>query len=250
MASEREPVKLQTLFEHLSELRSVLFRCAIALITSFGICFYKADQIVAFLKAPLIKVLPEEQKSLYYFGLTEQFYSYMKVSLVAALAITFPVFLIQFWIFVAPALKPNEKKLVLPFSLASIACFCLGFFVAYQFALPYVFQFLLNFSQASNELPLLRLGDYLTLCLQLLIGTALLFEIPVLLALLGKLGIVNAAFLKHFRPQAYVGLSVLAAVITPTPDAFSMILALIPLFLLYEISVVAVGLVSKEKEIK
>jgi len=244
----QETEKLQSLFEHLSELRAVLFRCAVALVVSFIICFYQADKIVSFLKAPLLEVLPGNQKNLYYFGLTEQFYSYMKVSLAASLALTFPFLLIQFWIFVSPALKPKERNLVLPFSLASIFCFCLGFFVAYRFALPYVFKFLLTFSQASNELPLLRLGDYLTLALQLLIGTALLFEIPVLLTLLGKLGIINAAILKHFRPQAYVGLSILAAVITPTPDAFSMILALIPLFLLYEVSVLAVGFVSARRE--
>lgn len=246
MASEGE--KYQTVFEHLNELRSVLFRSAISLVIAFGICFSQADKIVHFLKVPLLKVLPEQQKNLYYFGLTEQFYSYMKVSLVGALALTFPVLLINFWFFVTPALKEKEKKMVLPFSLASIFCFCLGFFIAYRFALPYVFHFLIHFSQATDELPLLRLGDYLTLCLQLLVGTALLFEIPVLLALLGKLGIINAAILRHFRPQSYVGLAVLAAVITPTPDAFSMILALIPLFLLYEISVLAVSWLSVKKE--
>lgn len=247
MSEDRDTSKVQSLFEHLSELRSVLFRCVVALLISFGFCFYKAEEIIVFLKAPLLKVLPEGHKNLYYFGLTEQFYSYMKVSLITALALTFPFLLIQLWIFISPALKPSEKKLVFPFSLASITCFCLGFFVAYHFALSYVFQFLLSFSQSTDELPLLRLGDYLTLCLQLLLGTALLFELPVLLALLGRLGIINVAILKHFRPQAYVGLSVLAAVITPTPDAFSMVLALVPLFLLYEVSIIAVGLVSKKR---
>ncbi|NBX83507.1 twin-arginine translocase subunit TatC [bacterium] len=243
---QSEPVRLQSLVEHLGDLRAVLIRSAVAVVIAFFASFHYADRIIAFLKAPLLSALPEHSRKLYYMGLTEQLYCYMKVSLFAALAFSFPFLLTQLWIFIAPALKKNEKRLVVPFIVASISAFILGFFCAYRWGLPYVFQFLLSFSPTPDEVPLIRLSDYLTLVLQLLLGTALLFEIPVLLSLLGKLGIINAALLKHYRPQAYVGLAILAAVLTPTPDAFSMILALIPLFFLYELSVFCVQWVASE----
>lgn len=243
---ENEPERLQTLLEHLGELRSTLFRSVVALILAFFGCFHFAEQLVTFLKKPILEVLPENQKQLYYFGLTDQLYSYMKVSLVAAIALSSPFLLLQLWLFIAPALKKNEKKLVVPFIAASLGALLIGFYVAYTWMLPYLFKFLLTFSGSTTEIPLLNLGDYLTLTLQLLLGTALVFEIPVILSLLGRLGIINGYFLKRFRPQAYVGLTILAAVLTPTPDAFTMILALIPLFVLYEISVFAVTLLSSK----
>lgn len=243
---ENEPERLQTLLEHLGELRSTLFRSVVALIIAFFGCFHFAEQLVTFLKKPILEVLPENQKQLYYFGLTDQLYSYMKVSLVAAIALSSPFLLLQLWLFIAPALKKNEKKLVVPFIAASLGALLIGFSVAYNWMLPYLFKFLLTFSGSTTEIPMLNLGDYLTLTLQLLLGTALVFEIPVILSLLGRLGIINGYFLKRFRPQAYVGLTILAAVLTPTPDAFTMILALIPLFLLYEISVFAVTLLSSK----
>ncbi|MFM8270693.1 MAG: twin-arginine translocase subunit TatC [Pseudomonadota bacterium] len=241
-----EPERLQTLYEHLGDLRVSLFRSVIAIILTFFGCFHFAESIVIFLKKPILEVLPENQKQLYYFGLTEQLYSYIKVSLVAALLFSSPFLFLQIWLFVKPALKNHERKLALPFVLAAFLAFLLGFFVAYQWVLPYLFNFLLTFGASGSEMPMLGLADYLTLTLQILLGTALFFEIPVLLSLLGRLGIINGAILKQFRPQAYIGLAIVAAVVTPTPDAFTMILALVPLFVLYEISVFAVTVLSKK----
>lgn len=249
MNSRQEPSespRLQSVTEHLSDLRAVLIRSVIALTVAFFVSFHYADRLIIFLKSPLLAALPESSRKLYYMGLTEQFYAYMKVSLFSAIALSFPFLLIQLWVFISPALKQTERRLVVPFVVASIAAFGLGFFCAYRWVLPYVFQFLLNFSPSADEVPLIRLSDYLTLSLQMLLGTALLFELPVVLSLLGKLGIINGAFLKHYRPQAYVGLAVLAAVLTPTPDAFSMLLALVPLFVLFELSIVAVDWVSSQ----
>jgi len=240
----QEPERLQTLVEHLGDLRSSLFRSALAIIATFFGCFHFAEKIVSVLKKPILEALPENQKQLYYFGLTEQLYAYMKVSLVAALLVSSPFLFFQIWLFVEPALKKKEKKLALPFIVAAFLAFVFGFFVAYQWILPYLFKFLLTFSSSGSEMPMLGLGEYLTLTLQILLGTALVFEIPVLLSLLGRLGIINGAILKHFRPQAYIGLSIVAAIVTPTPDAFTMVLALVPLFLLYEVSVLAVSFLS------
>lgn len=243
---ENKSAPLQSFVEHLGDLRSVLVRSLVAITLGFFGCFQYADKILSFLKAPILEVLPKNHQQLYYFGLTEQFYTYMKVSLIASVFMMFPFLLLQLWNFISPALKPSEKKLCVPFLFASVGAFLLGFYCAYQWAIPYLFKFLIGFNQMGDEVPLIRLGDYVTLVLQLLLGTALVFETPIILAVLGKLGIITAPFLKHIRPQAYVGLTVLAAVLTPTPDAFTMVLALIPLVLLYELGVGLVGLLSSK----
>ena len=240
----------QTFLEHLGDLRGVLFRCLFALILGFLVCFHYVETLVSFLKEPLLKALPENNQQLYYFGLTEQFYTYMKVALVGGLALCFPFLLLQIGSFVTPALKPNEKKLVFPFVGAALLAFVLGFYCAYRWVLPYVFSFLLSFGSSTTEAPMFRLSEYISLTLQLLMGTALVFEIPVVLALLGKLGIVTAEFLRQFRAQAYIGLSVFAAIVTPTADAFSMVLALIPLYVLYELSILIIGAVEKKRALQ
>jgi len=248
MESENQQVRLQTVSEHLGDLRKVLLWSVLALLISFLGCFHFAAEIVFFLKEPILKLLPENQKQLYDFGLTDQFYSYLKVRLVAALVMSAPVLLLQLWIFIEPALKPQEKKLAFPFVLGSLIAFGLGLWIAYRWILPYLFGFFLSFGEAQSEVPLLGLSEYLSFTLQLLLGTALVFEFPVVLSVLGKLRIINGAILKHFRAQAYIGLAILAAIATPTPDAFTMILAWLPLIVLYELSVLAVSVLSSHQE--
>lgn len=240
--------KRQTIIEHLSDLRGVLFRSVLVVSLLFMGCFYFSEQIIALLKDPVIRALPQGQKSLYFFSLTEQLFTTMKVSLVSALILSAPFILLQLGSFLLPALTPQEKALVFPFSFLALLVFFSGILLGYFFVLPYIFGFLVHFNSTHPEQLLLRLADYLVLTLQLLLGTALILEFPVVLLLLGKLGIVTAAFLRHLRPKAYIGLSVLAAFLTPTPDAFSMILALIPLIILYEVSIWVIDLVDKKKE--
>jgi len=240
--------KKQTVIEHLSELRGVLFRSVIVITLFFGACFHSSEKILLVLKRPLLNALPSGQKSLYFFSLTEQLFTTMKVSFVSAFILSLPVILFQLGRFIIPALTEKEKKHVFPFSVLATLVFYAGILLGYFFVLPSVFSFLVQFNLSQQELPLLRLADYLVLTLQLLISTALILEFPVVLLLLGKLGIVNAVFLKHLRPQAYVALSVLAAFLTPTPDAFSMVLALGPLLVLYELSIFLIELLSFEKE--
>jgi len=241
--------KNQTVIEHLSELRGVLLRSIIVITLLFGVCFHFSDKILLVLKEPLLNALPSGQKNLYFFSLTEQLFTTMKVSFVSALILSLPVILLQLGSFIVPALTEKEKKLVFPFSVLAALVFYAGILLGYFFVLPYVFGFLVQFNSSQQELPLLRLADYLVFTLQLLISTALILEFPVVLLLLGKLGIVNAIFLKHLRPQAYVGLSILAAFLTPTPDAFSMVLALAPLLVLYEFSIFLIELLTLKKEI-
>lgn len=236
-----EKAEVKTVVEHLGDLRGSLFRAVVVFTIGFFVCFHFAADLIQFLKAPLLEVLPENQKTLYYFGLTEQIYTYFKVAAVGSLVFTSPLLIWILWGFCSPALKLSEKKLAVPFIFFSAAAFILGAYSAHHWVLPYLFKFLIGFSQSQTETPMLRLGDYISLVLQLILATAVVFEIPVILALLGKMGIITAEFLRQFRPKAYVVLSILAAVITPTPDAFSMVLALIPLVILYEIGV---GVVS------
>lgn len=236
----------QDITGHLNELRNVLVRSVTVLMAAFFVCFYHAEKLVGFLKKPILQALPENQKMLYFFGLTEQFYTYMKVAFMGALAVSTPFLLYQVWLFISPALNKKEKKLVLPFLGFASGAFLGGLVIAYRWVLPYTFSFLLKFG-AADEVPLLSLSDYTTLSIQLLLGVALIFEIPVILGLFGTLGLVNATLLRTIRPYAYVALSVFAAVATPTPDALSMILVLIPLYFLYELGILIVSFVGKRE---
>ncbi|NBT59473.1 preprotein translocase subunit TatC, partial [bacterium] len=123
--SEKEPVRVQSFVEHLGDLRKVLFRSILAVGLGFLICFQYADRILFFLKAPILRELPQNHQQLYYFGLMEQFYTHLKVSTIASIFLTSPFLIWQLWIFISPALKESERKLVVPFVLGSTGAFLL-----------------------------------------------------------------------------------------------------------------------------
>jgi sec-independent protein translocase protein TatC len=231
-------------WRHLEELRTVLVRTLIAI--SFGFCltYYFSEQVMRFLEAPILNSLPVGSQHLYFSGLTDKFMTYLKVSLYASLALTSPYILMQVWKFVAPGLKENERKWIAPFLGMGTVAFVAGLAFGYYVVLPGGYHFLVNFG-GPNEKPLINIADYFGLTLQLLFCMGILFELPVVLMLLGKLGVIKREWLIQFRPHAYVGLAVAAAILTPTPDAFTMLLVLVPLLLLYEFSVQMIRWVMK-----
>jgi sec-independent protein translocase protein TatC len=232
------------LWEHLGELRVRIIRSL--LIVGVGVCFtyYFSDRLVAFLEGPLLRVLPAGTSHLYFTGITDKFFVYLQVSVVAAAAIMSPFLLYQMWMFVSPALYRKERRFIFPFiflgSLAFLAGLSFGFFVV----IPVGYKFLVNFG-SPTELPIITLTSYFSLTLKLLVAMGLIFEVPVLLVLLARFGFVKAAQLAHFRRHAILGNAILAAIITPTPDAFTMLLVMIPLCLLYEAGIVGVRLVER-----
>lgn len=238
---------LLNMTSHLGELRSVLIRSAYAFCLAFLVAFYFSDSIIAFLEAPLLSALPPGEKNLYYMGLMEKFFVYMKWSAYAGAFCVSPYILFQVWSFVSPGLYPKERKIIGNSLVAAFIAFILGMAAAYTFVLPYTFKFLIEFG-GTSEKAMINLSQYFSFAAQLVLATAVLCELPVVLVLLGTLGIVKVETLVKYRKHIHVGLSVVAAVITPMPDAFSMILVSVPLSIFFEMSIVVIRLLRRRQQ--
>jgi sec-independent protein translocase protein TatC len=235
-----------SLTEHLVELRIRLTRSLIALGIGFAGCYYFKDRIFDIVTRPLTQVLPENSY-LIYIGLTEAFFTYMKVAFFASLIITSPFILYQIWKFIAPGLLPKERKYVVPFVISSSLLFIAGVLFGYFIVLPPAFKFFVSFNNQYLQ-AMLSFKDYLSLFVTFLLGFGLSFELPIFIFFLTKLGIVNAKMLSKQRRYAILLIFIVAAVLTPSPDALSQILMAIPLMFLYEISIFVSKFAEKKKE--
>jgi len=224
------------LLDHLIELRTRLVRCILALVVAFFVCFYFANDIFGFLVRPLTNAFPPGQGKLIYTQLYGAFFVEVKVALFAAFMVCFPVIANQLWAFVAPGLYANEKKAFLPFLLATPVLFTAGAALAYFVVMPTAFHFFLGFEGERGGLSLEALpetGAYLSLVMQFIMAFGISFLLPVLLLLLNRAGIVSRDDLIRARRYVIVGITVIAAIVTP-PDVISQLMLAIPLWLLYE----------------
>jgi len=240
------------LLDHLVELRNRLVYSAAAILAGFLLCYFFADDIYAFLVRPLARIYESmgyHDRRMIYTGLTEAFFTYIKVAFWAGAFITFPFVAIQLWLFIAPGLYRNEKKAFLPFLAATPVLFFAGGAFVYYFVFPMAWRFFLSFESGAigpGELPIqleARVGEYLDLVMKLIFAFGLTFEMPVLLTLLAKVGIVSSKGLRRTRRYAYVGMFVIAAILAP-PDVITQIGLAIPLIGLYEISILAARMVE------
>jgi sec-independent protein translocase protein TatC len=235
-----------SLTEHLIELRKRLTHSLIALGIGFGVCYYYKDLVFDIITRPLTRVLAKNSY-LIYTGLTEAFFTYMKIAFFASLIITSPYILYQIWKFISPGLLPNEKKYVVPFVISSSSLFIGGILFGYFIVLPTAFEFFVSFNNEYLR-AMLSFKDYLSLFVTFLLGFGVSFELPIFIFFLTKLRIVNAKMLSKQRRYAILIIFIVAAVLTPSPDALSQILMAIPLMFLYEISIF-VSKFAEEKKI-
>lgn len=239
-----------TLIQHLTELRKRVLWVLLIMALGMGICYLFVDQIYDFLVAPLADAMgPYDSRRLIYTGLTEAFFTTLKVTFFAGVFLTFPFLLWQIWLFIAPGLYKVERNAFLPFLVATPALFFLGGACLYYLVLPMALPFFLSFqtTPAETALPIqleARVSEYLNLLMTLIFSFGLCFEMPVLLALMGKMGMITAETLSKQRRYAIVIIFVVAAILTP-PDVLSQVLLAVPLLLLYELSIILVRHVQK-----
>ncbi len=229
----------QPLLTHLIELRRRLLWCLATLVVTFFICFAFAKDIFAVLVQPLLRA---GQGKLIYTDIFEAFFTQVKVSLFAAIMLSFPVLATQLWRFVAPGLYVKEKKAFLPFLLLTPLFFAAGACFAYFVAMPWALHFLLSYQGnvgGIQQEALPGVGNYLTFVTRFLFGFGAAFLLPILLMILERAGIVTREQLAKSRRYAIVASAAVAAVLTP-PDVVSMLLLLVPLYSLYELAILAI----------
>jgi len=235
------------LLDHLIELRTRIVRALLALGVGFAICLYFADEILGILVQPLKDAFPDGKGQLIFTKLPEVFFVELKVALFAGFMVSFPVIANQLWAFVAPGLYAREKKAFLPFLFATPVLFGAGASLAYFVVMPVAFTFFLGFGGMTGGLDVQALpsaGDYLNLVMQFILAFGLTFLLPVLLLLLHRAGIVSRDQMVAARRYVIVGIFIIAAVVTP-PDPGSQLVLAIPLWLLFEISLVLMRLQEK-----
>lgn len=228
---------------HLEELRSRLIYCFVAVFIGFAISYFFKEKLFDILVAPLVKVMGQGD-TLIYTGLPEAFFTFLKVSFLAGLLIASPVIIYQFWMFVAPGLYTKEKKLLLPIIFLSSFFFIGGSLFGYFIVFPYGFQFFLGFATETIR-PLPSMKEYLSFSSKLLLAFGLVFELPLVITFLAKLGIVSVEFLKKNRKYALLLFFIGAAIITP-PDVVTQIMMAIPLMILYEISIIGARIFGRK----
>lgn len=252
----------QPLTEHLVELRKRIFVSLISILIAFGVCFNFSEHIFHMLTLPIRAVLKFSLEkpfisyqasetpalTLVFLAPAEALWMHFKISLVSGIIITSPVIFFEIWRFVAPGLLLKEKRYVLPFIAVSTSLFLLGALFCFIVVLPFAMNFLLTY-KTENVKPMLSVGNYMDFCLKFILAFGVVFELPVVLVFLTRMGIVTTGFLSKNRKYAVLLAFVLAAVLTPTPDAFNQTLMAVPIIFLYEVGIIASKLMGgKEKD--
>jgi sec-independent protein translocase protein TatC len=242
--------KPMPLLDHLVELRRRLMWSIAAFLVCFVVCYHFSAQIYGFLAQPLVDILEKQSgtpRRLIFTQLYEVFFTYLRVAFFGAAFVSFPVIASQIWLFVAPGLYRSEKRAFLPFLAATPVLFVLGAALAYYFVFPFAWRFFISFENPpGSNVPIqleAKVSEYLDLVMKLIFAFGITFELPVLLTLLAKVGIVSSAGLRKFRRYAYVGMFVIAAILAP-PDVITQTGLAIPLIALYEISIIAAKMVE------
>jgi sec-independent protein translocase protein TatC len=245
------------LTEHLSELRKRIFISLGSIGILFSVCFNYSENLFDLLVFPLraeVKVIPgspyvsiaeKQAASLVFLAPAEAFWMHLKVAFIASFVLSLPVIFLQFWKFISPGLMPREKKYFIPFLFFATLLFTAGAAFCFLVILPFAMTFLLGYKTAHIT-PMLSVGSYVDFCLKFILAFGAIFELPLIIIFLTRFGMVTPGTLARHRKYAVLAAFVLAAALTPTPDAFNQVLMAIPIIVLYEIGILISRIMSRK----
>ena len=242
-----EELSRMTILEHLEELRKRIMWSIAAVIGGFLLCWYWAEPLFAWMAVPITQFLPAGEK-LAFTGLVDPFMLYMKVALLAGVFVASPVILWQFWLFVSPALYRHERSIVVPFVVLTTVFFLSGGYFGYKIAFPMVVKFLLSVGQGFRQV--ITINEYFSMASKVILGLGLVFELPVLIMVLARFGIVTAKFLLKYFRFAVLIIFIVAAIITPTPDIPTQCVFALPMIGLYLLGVLVAWIFGKKRRVE
>lgn len=245
--SEQDPQSAElahmSLVEHLIDLKKRIVSALYGIALISGVCFYFSEQLFDVLRRPILPYLPAG--GLVYTAPIDKFMAHVKVSMLAGLILSSPWWFFQIWKFIAPGLYAKERKYALSFITVGSVLFLVGCAFAYFLALPAAFEFLFAFGGAQDQ-AMITINDYLGFLIVTILMFGISFQVPLVLTILGIMGLIDSHFLRSKRRYAVVILAILSAIMTP-PDAMSMLLMLVPMMIMYEISIFVVRSVETKK---
>jgi sec-independent protein translocase protein TatC len=232
---------------HLQELRKRFVYSVLSIGVGFGVCWYLSDRIFAFMQKPIVETLRRHHfdQHLVYLSPTEPFNLYLKIGLLAGFLLASPFLLYQLWVFVSPALYRHEKRFVVPFLISTVALLLLGALFGYTIVYPAALEFLVGYGARFRST--ITIGGYADLFLTTILGLALMFEVPVVMGLLGAMGIVSASWLWRNLRYSILVIFIIAGIITPTADILNMSIFAAPMVGLYLLSFAIVWAVDPKR---
>ncbi len=259
MANPEEELRMP-FWSHLEELRKRIVRSIILIAVGFGVCFNYSEDILRLLMWPMntkmvlqssypfISVTPNvSPQKLHYATLIEPFWSHLKIALIAGIMLVFPFIMYQVWKFISPGLLQKERKYVGYFVFFSSLFFGIGVLFCFLLLLPFAIPFLLTY-KTEDLIAIIRIGDYIDFVLKFLLASGVVFELPLIIVLLSRMGIVSPDWLAKYRKFAFLGAFILGAILTPTPDVFNQTILSIPIYLLYETGILLARIFGRRKK--
>jgi sec-independent protein translocase protein TatC len=247
-------------WSHLEELRKRLIRSILSIAVGFGVCFNYSEDILKLLLWPMnmkltfvssfpyLSIVPNQvQQQLHYTTLIEPFWAHLKIALIAGIMLVFPMIMYQLWKFISPGLLPKERRYVGLFVSLSTIFFAIGVIFCFTLLLPFAIPFLLSY-KTENLIAIIKIGDYIDFVLKFLLACGVVFELPLLIVLLSRMGIVSPDWLAKYRKYAFLAAFIIGAILTPTPDVFNQTILSIPIYLLYELGILAARIFGKKKK--
>lgn len=257
---KKKKMDKQPITEHLGELRKRILIALIAVVISFAASFYFSEFIFNILTMPLHNTLNLSLKrpfftyqaknhdlNLVFLAPAEALWMHFKISLISGIVISSPVIFYEIWRYISPGLLSKEKRYALPFVIITTFLFLIGALFCFAIVLPFAMNFLLTY-KTENLKPMLSVGGYMDFCLKFIVAFGAVFELPVVVVFLTRMGIVTTEFLARNRKYAVLLAFVLAALLTPTPDAFNQTLMAVPIIILYELGIWASRIFNKKKD--